>query len=267
MICPSLKITFLGTGTSTGVPMIGCTCEVCTSASKKDKRLRTSIVVESESTTFVIDTTPDFRYQMLRANIKKLDAILFTHPHKDHIAGLDDVKAFCYFSNKPMQIFANAFTEEAIKREFHYAFAENKYPGIPNLHLNTIALEPFIIGDIPIIPILVWHLNMAVYGYRIGNFTYITDVNRIEEHEKNKIKGSKIMVVNALRHQKHISHYTLEEAIDLTNELNIPTAYFTHIGHQLGKYDDISASLPGHIKLAYDELELFIETNKSTQQS
>ena len=204
MICPPLKITFLGTGTSTGVPMIACDCAVCTSTDKKDKRLRSSILVESKNTAFVIDTTPDFRYQMLRANVKKLDAVLFTHPHKDHIAGLDDVKAFCYFSKKPMQVFANSLTQETIKREFYYVFEEKKYPGIPDIDLHTITLDPFMIGDIPIIPIMVWHLRMPVYGYRFGKFTYITDANRIDEEEKEKIKGSETMVINALRHQKHL---------------------------------------------------------------
>ncbi|HMG82605.1 MAG TPA: MBL fold metallo-hydrolase [Ferruginibacter sp.] len=259
MICPPLKITFLGTGTSTGVPMIGCDCAVCTSSNKKDKRLRSSILVESKNTSFVIDTTPDFRYQMLRAAIKKLDAVLFTHPHKDHIAGLDDVKAFSYFSKKPMQVFANSLTEETIKRDFYYVFAEKKYPGIPDIELHTITLEPFIIGDIPVIPILVWHLDMPVYGYRLGKFTYITDANRIDEKEKEKIKGSNTMVINALRHQQHISHYTLAEAVQLIQELKVPHAYLTHIGHQLGKYDDINPGLPKGIQLAYDGLELFFD--------
>jgi phosphoribosyl 1,2-cyclic phosphate phosphodiesterase len=259
MICPPLKITFLGTGTSTGVPMIACDCPVCSSPDKKDKRLRSSILVESKTTTLVVDTTPDFRYQMLRANVKKLDAVLFTHPHKDHIAGLDDVKAFNFFSKKPMQVFANALTQETIKREFYYAFEEKKYPGVPQINLHTITLEPFMIGDIAIIPLLVWHLNMPVYAYKFGKFTYITDANRIDETEKEKIKGSEVMVVNALRHQKHLSHFTLDEAIELAYELKVPDTYLTHIGHQLGKYADITPTLPPGIHLAYDGLELFFD--------
>jgi phosphoribosyl 1,2-cyclic phosphate phosphodiesterase len=259
MVCPPLKVTFLGTGTSTGVPMIACDCLVCTSSDKKDKRLRSSILVESKNTTLVIDTTPDFRYQMLRAKVKKLDAVLFTHPHKDHIAGLDDVKAFCYFSKKPMQVFANSLTQETIKREFYYVFEEKKYAGVPDIDLNTVTLEPFVIGDIPVIPILVWHLNMPVYGYRFGKFTYITDANRIDPEEKEKILGSEAMVINALRHQKHISHYTLEEAIDLVHELKVPSGYLTHIGHQLGKYADVNPTLPKEIQMAYDGLELFFD--------
>ena len=259
MVCPPLKITFLGTGTSSGVPMIGCDCPVCTSTDKKDKRLRSSILVQSDATAFVVDTTPDFRYQMLRENVKKLDAVLFTHPHKDHIAGLDDVKAFSYFSKKPMEIFANALTEEALKREYNYAFSEKKYPGVPELNLNRIDVEPFYIGDIPVIPILVWHLKMPVLGFRFGKFTYVTDANRIDAAEKEKIKGSQAMVVNALRHKKHISHYTLDEAIELIQELKVPHGYLTHISHQLGKYADINPTLPTGIELAYDGMQLFFD--------
>jgi phosphoribosyl 1,2-cyclic phosphate phosphodiesterase len=259
MSYPPIKITFLGTGTSTGVPMIACDCEVCTSADPKDKRLRSSIMVQSEKTTLVVDTTPDFRCQMLREKVKKLNAVLFTHPHKDHIAGLDDVKAFGYFSKKPMEIYANSLTEEALKREFTYVFADKKYPGIPELNLNTITEEPFIVGDLKVIPILVWHLKMPVLGFRFGDFTYITDANRIDDNEKEKIKGSKMMVLNALRQQKHISHYTLEEAIATIKELNVPKGYLTHISHQLGKYADVNPTLPPGIELAYDGMQLFLD--------
>jgi phosphoribosyl 1,2-cyclic phosphate phosphodiesterase len=255
---PSLKITFLGTGTSSGVPMIACECEVCTSTDKKDKRLRSSILVESASTRLVIDTTPDFRYQMLRENVKHLDAVLFTHPHKDHIAGLDDVRAYNYIQQKAMQIYANQMTIDALMREFAYAFADKKYPGVPNLELNTIALEPFSIGDINITPVEVWHMKMPVFGFRMADFTYITDANRIEAHEKEKIKGSKVLVVNALRKEKHISHYTLDEAIELVQELKIPAAYFTHISHQLGRHEEIEKRLPKGIHLGYDGLVIEI---------
>lgn len=254
MSCPPLKITFLGTGTSSGVPMIGCDCTVCTSADKKDNRLRSSILVESPNTTLVVDTGPDFRYQMLRANVKKLDAVIFTHPHKDHMAGLDDVKAYNYFQKKPIDLFADSLTEEALRRDFYYAFADTKYPGIPELDMNTITLEPFIVGDIPVTPILVWHMRMPVMGFRFGKFTYITDANKIEEGEKNKIKGSDILVLNALRKKKHISHFTLDEAIEMVKELNVPTGYFTHISHQLGTHAEIADELPAGIHLAYDGL-------------
>ena len=236
--------------------MIACDCYVCTSPDKKDKRLRASILLESANTTIVIDTTPDFRYQMLRANVKKLDAVLFTHPHKDHIAGLDDIRAFNFSSQQKMDIYANSLTEEALKREFSYAFSDKKYPGIPEINLNTITLEPFMIGDIPIIPIQVWHLKMPVLGFRFGKFTYITDANKIDEQEKDKIRDSEVIVLNALRKQTHISHYTLAEAIELVQELKIPTAYFTHISHQLGRHAEIENELPENIHLAYDKLEL-----------
>lgn len=258
MIYPSLKITFLGTGTSSGVPMIACDCEVCTSKDKKDKRLRSSILIESAKTKLVIDTTPDFRYQMLRAEVKHLDAVVFTHPHKDHIAGLDDVKAYNFFSGKAMQLFANEMSQEVIIREFPYAFADTRYPGVPEIKLNTIGTDPFIVGDIPIVPILVWHMKMPVLGFRFGKFTYITDANRVEESEKEKIKGSEIIVLNALRKEKHISHFNLDEAIDLVNELQIPQAYFTHISHQLGLHSVINDSMPAGMQLAYDGLQLII---------
>jgi phosphoribosyl 1,2-cyclic phosphate phosphodiesterase len=253
---PSLNITFLGTGTSSGVPMIGCDCEVCTSSDKKDKRLRSSILVQSAKTTLVVDAGPDFRYQMLRQQVKKLDAIIFTHPHKDHIAGLDDVRAFNFLTKKPMDIYADSLTEEALRRDFYYAFSDTRYPGIPELDLHTITLEPFMVGDIPVIPILVWHMKMPVMGYRFGRFTYITDANRIDGQEREKIKGSDILVLNALRKQKHISHFTLAEAIDLVQEVAVPTAYFTHISHQLGRHAEIEAELPDGIHLSYDGLRL-----------
>jgi len=225
--CPPLKITFLGTGTSSGVPLIGCDCAVCTSADPKDNRLRSSILVESATTTLVVDTGPDFRYQMLREKVKKLDAVVFTHPHRDHMAGLDDVRAYNFFQKMPIDIYADSLMESAIRRDFYYAFADTRYPGIPELNLISISDEPFIVGDIPVIPVKVWHMKMPVLGFRIGNFTYITDANRIEEEEKNKIRGSEILVLNALRKQQHISHFTLAEAVDMVQELRVPVGYFT----------------------------------------
>jgi phosphoribosyl 1,2-cyclic phosphate phosphodiesterase len=256
---PSLKISFLGSGTSSGVPMIACPCPVCHSADKKDKRLRSSILIESATTRIVVDTTPDFRYQMLRANVTRLDAVLFTHPHKDHIAGMDDIRAFNFFTGKPMPVFASEMSQEVIIREFPYAFTDFRYPGVPEIQLNTIATDPFMIGDIRVEPIQVWHLKMPVLGFRFGSFTYVTDANRIEEAEKQKIRGSSILVLNALRREKHISHFNLDEAIAMARELGVPNAYFTHISHQLGRHADVTAELPAGVHLAYDGLTLTVD--------
>jgi len=253
---PNLRITFLGTGTSGGVPMIGCSCYVCTSSNEKDKRLRSSILVQSATTTLVVDTTPDFRTQMLRENVKKLDAVIFTHPHKDHVAGLDDIKAYNFFQHQSMDVYANSLTQETLRREFPYIFTEAKYPGVPSVDLHTISDKTFMVGDIPVTPILVYHLKMPVLGFRFGDFTYITDANRIDENEKEKIKDSKILVLNALRKKEHISHFSLQEAIDIVNELKVPDAYFTHISHQLGVHTAINEELPSNIQLAWDGLTL-----------
>ena len=251
-------ITFLGTGTSSGVPMIACPCNVCASPDPRDKRLRSSVLVETAQTTIVIDTTPDFRYQMLRANVRKLDGVVITHSHKDHIAGMDDVRAFNYFMKRAMPVYSNDASEEVIMREFPYAFADKKYPGVPEIELVTIGMEAFTIGDIELLPVMVWHMRMPVWGFRIGDFTYITDANRIDAPEKEKILGSKVLVLNALRREKHISHFNLEEAIALVQELNVPTAYFTHISHQLGTHEEVSATLPEGIHLAYDGLKITV---------
>jgi phosphoribosyl 1,2-cyclic phosphate phosphodiesterase len=256
MQSPPLKITFLGTGTSGGVPMIACSCDVCCSVDSKDKRLRSSILIESDTTTLVVDTTPDFRTQMLNAKVRKLDAVIYTHPHKDHIAGLDDVKAFNYFHQQPMRVYANRLTQNALKKEFGYIFEDFKYPGVPDINLHEIPKELFFIGDIPVLPINVWHLKMPVLGFRFGDFTYITDANLIEDAELEKIKKSKTLVLNALRKEKHLSHFTLDEAIAVSQSLNIPQTYFTHISHQLGFHQNINKELPKNIELAYDGMEL-----------
>jgi phosphoribosyl 1,2-cyclic phosphate phosphodiesterase len=251
---PSLTFTFLGTGTSGGIPMIACDCAVCTSTDKKDKRLRSSLLVRSAKTTLVVDSGPDFRYQMLRAGVKHLDAIVFTHPHKDHVAGLDDVRAYNFFSGKPMQVFANEMTQEVLIREFPYAFADTKYPGVPEIKLNTIDFEPFVVGDIPVVPILVWHMKMPVMGFRFGKFTYITDANRIEPAEMEKIKGTEVLTLNTLRKEKHISHFTLEEGIRVAEQLMPSQTYFTHLSHQMGLHREVNKELPDGVELAYDGL-------------
>jgi phosphoribosyl 1,2-cyclic phosphate phosphodiesterase len=215
-------------------------------------------MVNSGKTSLVVDTTPDFRYQMLRTNTKHVDAIVFTHPHKDHIAGLDDIRAFNFFSRKPMELFANSLTEEALRRDFYYAFAERKYPGVPEINLNLIATDPFLVGDIPVQPVEVWHMKMPVLGFRFGKFTYITDANRLDDEAKDKVRGSEILVLNALRKEPHISHFSLSEAISLVKELEVPRAYFTHISHQLGLHEDICNELPEGIQLAYDGLALHV---------
>lgn len=256
MHTPPLTITFLGTGTSSGVPMIGCSCDVCISSDPHDNRLRSSILVQSATTTVVVDTTPDFRYQMLRTQTNHLDAVLYTHPHKDHMAGLDDIRAYNFTSKKAMNIYANSLTGEAVRRDFYYAFTDTKYSGAPELNLITIDDSPFFIGDIPVVPIEVIHHKMPVVGFRFGQFTYITDANRIEEAEKEKIRGSKVLVLNALRKELHISHFTLSEAIAMAVELDVPEVYFTHISHQLGGHAAINQELPPHIRLAYDGLTI-----------
>jgi phosphoribosyl 1,2-cyclic phosphate phosphodiesterase len=239
--------------------MIACSCSVCKSTEKKDKRLRSSILIQSDQTALVIDTTPDFRYQMLRSGVERLDAVLFTHSHKDHIAGLDDIKAYNFISKQPMRLFANEETALAIQRDFYYAFSESKYPGIPELELNIINNASFTLQDLNVMPILVKHLDMDVLGFRLGNFTYITDANHIDDSEKDKIRGSEVLVLNALRKEKHLSHFTLQEAIDLATELNIPKTYFTHISHQMGLHHNVSESLPRGMFLAYDGLVVQVD--------
>lgn len=255
---PEISIQFLGTGTSSGVPMIGCKCRVCTSNNPKDKRLRSSVLVRSENTTVVIDTTPDFRYQMLRIDNRQLDGILLTHPHKDHIAGLDDVRAYNFLQQTPLPIFTNAHTAVVVEKEFYYAFANEKYPGVPQLNINVINTDPFSVGNIRVQPINVWHHKMPVTGFRFGNITYITDANRIDKEEKEKIIGSKLLIVNALRREKHLSHFTLNEALELADELQVEKAFFTHISHQLGLHDEVSETLPPNRFLAYDGLKLVV---------
>ena len=254
-----MKITFLGTGTSQGVPVIACECEVCTSSDKHDKRLRVSVLIATHGKSIVIDAGPDFRYQMLRSGVKHLDAILFTHEHKDHVAGLDDVRAFNYKQQTEIDVYADMRVQEALKNEFHYIFSETKYPGIPRLQLHEIEDNvPFFVSGIEIIPISVMHHKLPVFGYRIGNFTYITDAKTIDKKNIEKIRGSEIVVLNALQKEGHASHLTLEEALNLAEEIGAKTTYLTHISHRLGTHKKISKELPAGVFLAYDGLEIDI---------
>jgi len=251
-----LIVTFLGTGTSQGIPVIGCECAVCTSLDFRDKRLRTSIHLEVDKTSLVVDTGPDFRAQMLRERITHLDAVLFTHEHKDHTAGLDDVRSFNFKQQYDMPVFGRKQVLDQLQQEFAYIFAAKKYPGVPRVNLNEIKNRPFEFNGVHIQPIDVLHYKLPVFGFRIKDFTYITDVNYISDKEKEKIKGSKVLVLSALQKEDHISHFNLSQAIDLVNELEIPQAYFIHMSHRLGKHADIEKELPDHIELAHDGLKI-----------
>ena len=251
-----MKVTFLGTGTSQGVPVITCNCSVCTSIDFHDKRLRSSILIETEQTSIVVDTGPDFRQQMLRERVNKLDAILFTHEHKDHTAGMDDIRSYNFKQQKDMPIYAHERVLKQLKQEFSYVFAENKYPGTPSVETIRLENKPFKIGELDIEPIEVMHYKLPVFGFKIDRFAYITDAKTISEKEKDKIRGLDLLVLNALQKDPHISHFTLEEAIAMANELGAKQTYFTHISHKLGEHSDVEKELPDHIHLAYDGLNL-----------
>ncbi len=251
-----MKLTFLGTGTSQGVPVIGCSCEVCTSLDYRDKRLRTSVHIDIDGLSLIIDSGPDFRQQVLANRITRLDALLFTHQHKDHVAGMDEVRSFNFLQKKPMPIYARPEVVEQLKREFAYVFAKEKYPGAPQVEVHTIRNEPFRIEGVEVTPINVLHYQLPVYGFRLRDLTYVTDANYIAEEEKEKIKGSKVLVVNALQYQPHISHFTVEEALALVEEMQPEQAYFVHMSHRIGLHRQVSKKLPPQVHLAYDGLSV-----------
>jgi phosphoribosyl 1,2-cyclic phosphate phosphodiesterase len=273
-----MKITFLGTGTSQGVPIMGCKCRVCDSVNPKDKRLRTSIMIEVERTAtpalkgestghplgrgvsgmlrFIIDTGPDFRQQMLRERVEGIDAVIYTHDHRDHVAGLDDIRAFNFIQKKRIDLYATEAVQQGIKEQFSYIFKNSTYPGLPEVDFHSIENKPFSIKGVTFTPVLVKHMHLDVFGFRIGNFTYITDANSISAEEKKKIIGSEVLVLNALRHDTHPSHFTLQEAIDLAIELKAKKTYLIHMSHQIGLHEEVEDTLPENIHLAFDGLKL-----------
>lgn len=246
-------VTFLGTGTSTGVPVIACNCDVCRSEDPRDRRYRTSAMLSIGNTNIVIDCGPDFRMQMLDNKVENIDAVLFTHAHRDHIAGLDDIRAFNYILNKNINVYGTHETLEAIKAQFPYIFT-GRYFGAPQITLNTIDDKPFTISGIEFNPIQVMHMDLHITGYRIGDFTYITDANQIDACELDKARGSKVIVLNALRNSRHVSHFSLNEALAILNDLKPERAYLTHISHFLGLQEVIEQKLPANVRLAYDNL-------------
>ncbi len=254
-----MKITFLGTGTSQGVPVIACECATCLSPDPKDNRLRAALLIETDSNTLVIDAGPDFRQQMLRSKVKKLDAIFLTHEHKDHIAGLDDLRAFNFKSQRAIDIYAEERVQHAVRKEYAYVFAENQYPGVPKMELHNVDNYQIRIRDDIIIPLRIFHYRLPILGFRIGNMGYLTDANYIPEETKEKLIGVKYLVINALRKEKHISHFSLAEALSFIEEISPRKAFITHIGHQMGKHSDVNKELPANVTLAWDGLEVNCE--------
>src|ERR1035437_2437688 len=259
MIDKPIRVTFLGTGTSIGVPVIACNCPVCKSSDPRDKRFRTSAIVDVDGQRIVIDCGPDFRFQMLKNQVEDIDAVIFTHEHRDHIAGIDDIRAFNYILNKVIDIYASRPVIDSIRTEFPYIFSENRYFGAPQLTINTLDGRPFMIGPTEIIPIEVQHNKLQIFGYRIGDFTYITDASYISPASIEKIKGSKVLVLNALRNSKHVAHFSLQEALAVIEQIKPERAYLTHISHFLGLQAEVEPRLPENVRLAYDNLTIDIQ--------
>ncbi len=254
-----MNITFLGTGTSQGIPVIGCDCPVCRSLDFRDKRSRTSLHIEFQGKSIVIDTGPDFRQQMLQSGVRRLDAVLYTHEHKDHTAGLDDIRPFNFSQKMDIPIYGTKRVLLQIKKEYSYIFEKVKYPGIPGIIVHEINNNPFMLEGIKVLPIEVLHYKLPVLGYRFEDFTYITDASYISNEELEKAKGSKILVLNALQIEDHISHFSLEKALEMVDLIQPEKAFFTHIGHRLGTHKNVEIKLPDHVKLAYDGLKISLD--------
>lgn len=250
------SITFLGTGTSQGIPMIGCDCPVCTSDDPKDKRLRASALVEYEGRKFLIDAGPDFRQQMLREGVRHLDAILLTHHHKDHTGGLDDVRSFNYLEKRSFPIYCEASVQESLRKEYYYVFSESPYPGAPQMDLRTITSLPFEIEGVRIVPIRAMHYKLPVLGFRFGDCAYVTDANYIPESEFEKLEGVKVFVVNTVKRTQHISHFSLPEAIAVAQRTGAGRCYLTHLSHLLPRHRDLASQLPEGIQPAWDGLRI-----------
>ncbi len=251
-----MTVTFLGTGTSSGVPMIGCTCPVCRSLDPRDQRLRTAVHIAVEGRSLVVDAGPDFRQQMLRARVAQLDALLFTHEHKDHTAGLDDVRAYNFRQQQALPVFAEPRVLAQLQREFAYVFAAHKYPGVPQLTLHPIERDdvPFEVLGLPVQPLRALHHKLPVLGFRLGGFAYLTDANHLGPETMDQLRGADTVVLNALRRESHISHFTLAEAVAILEEVKPRRAFLTHISHQLGRHLEVEKELPAWIRLAYDGL-------------
>jgi len=254
------KVVVLGSGTSQGVPVIACECNVCISTDFKDDRTRSSILIQVGEENYVIDTGPDFRYQMLREKVKSLRGVIFTHEHKDHVAGMDDIRAFNHIESRPMEVYCSDRVEEALRREFHYVFSDERYPGIPKVELYRIDDEPIELkNNLTLIPVNVMHYKMPVKGFRFGDFAYITDAKKIDDNEVKKVIGVKTLVINALHRSEHLSHFNLEQALDFINLVNPENAYLTHISHLFGRHQEVELELPDNVLLAYDGLTLEFE--------
>ncbi|MBP5556447.1 MAG: MBL fold metallo-hydrolase [Bacteroidales bacterium] len=245
-------VRLLGTGTSQGIPIIGCHCPICTSTDERDHRLRTSALVEVDGVNILIDAGPDLRQQLLRCGVTRLDALLLTHEHKDHTGGIDDVRPINFLMKTPLNIYGQPRVMKAIRNDYSYAFGPDQYPGVPQLVLNPLQPEPFEVKGVEVIPVKVRHMTLPIFGYRIRNFGYITDASFISETEKKKLMGVKVLVINALRREQHYSHFNLEQALAIIEEIKPERAYLTHVSHRLGKYVDVSQELPQNVFLGID---------------